>query len=52
VDGDGWERFAISGPALDQLAGKRRFNLLRGDIARALYDRVRDRVEARFGASV
>ena len=52
VDGDGRERFALGGPALDRLVGERRFNLLRGDIERALYGRVRDDVEVRFGASV
>jgi hypothetical protein len=41
VDGDGRERFSIGGPALDRLVGERRFNLLRGDIERALYERVR-----------
>jgi 2-polyprenyl-6-methoxyphenol hydroxylase-like FAD-dependent oxidoreductase len=52
VDGDGRERFALGGPGLDRLVGERRFNLLRGDIERALYGRVRDGVEVRFGASV
>ena len=52
VDGDGRERFALGGPALDRLVGERRFNLLRGDIERALHGRVRDDVEVRFGASV
>src|SRR4051812_29198719 len=52
VDGDGRERFALGGPALDRLAGERRFNLLRGDIERALHERVRGEVEVRFGASV
>ncbi len=52
VDGDGRERFSIGGPALDRLVGERRFNLLRGDIERALYGRVRDDVEVRFGVSV
>jgi 2-polyprenyl-6-methoxyphenol hydroxylase-like FAD-dependent oxidoreductase len=52
VDGGGRERFALGGPALDRLVGERRFNLLRGDIERALYGRVRDDVEVRFGASV
>jgi 2-polyprenyl-6-methoxyphenol hydroxylase-like FAD-dependent oxidoreductase len=52
VDGDGRERFALGGPALNRLVGERRFNLLRGDIERALYERVHDGVEIRFGASV
>ena len=52
VDGDGRERFALGGPALDRLVGERRFNLLRGDIERTLYERVRGEVEVRFGASV
>src|SRR5215213_512289 len=52
VDGAGRERFALGGPALDRLVGGRRFNLLRGDIERALYDRIRGEVEVRFGTSV
>ena len=52
VDEDGRERFALGGAALDRLVGERRFNLLRGDIERALYERVRGEVEVRFGASV
>src|SRR5215213_6239045 len=52
VDGEGQQRFAIGGPTLDRLVGERRFNLLRGDIERVLYERVRDDVEVRFGASV
>ena len=52
VDRDGRERFALGGPALDRLVGERRFNLLRGDIERALYERVRGEVKVRFGASV
>ena len=52
VDGDGRERFAIDGPTIDRLVGARQFNLLRGDIERALYERVRGEVEVRFGASV
>ena len=31
VDGDGRERFAIDGPAIERLVGDRQFNLLRGD---------------------
>jgi 2-polyprenyl-6-methoxyphenol hydroxylase-like FAD-dependent oxidoreductase len=34
------------------LVGERRFNLLRGDIERALYDRIRGEVEVRFGVSL
>src|SRR3982751_6288920 len=52
VDGAGREKLAIDGPALDGLVGERRFNLLRGDIERTLYERVRDDAEVRFGASV
>jgi 2-polyprenyl-6-methoxyphenol hydroxylase-like FAD-dependent oxidoreductase len=52
VGADGRERFAIDGPAIDRLVGDRRFNLLRGDIERALHERVRDDVEVRFGAAV
>ena len=52
VDGDGRERFAIDGAALDRLADERRFNLLRGDIERVLYERVREEVEVRFATSI
>ena len=52
VGADGRERFAIDGPAIDGLVGPRQFNLLRGDIERALHERVRGEVEVRFGASV
>lgn len=48
----GRERFAIDGPAIDRLVGERRFELLRGDIERTLFERVRDGVAVRFGASV
>jgi 2-polyprenyl-6-methoxyphenol hydroxylase-like FAD-dependent oxidoreductase len=48
----GQERFAIDGLAIERLVGDREFNLMRGDIERALYDRVRGEVEIRFGASV
>jgi 2-polyprenyl-6-methoxyphenol hydroxylase-like FAD-dependent oxidoreductase len=48
----GQERFAIDGVAIERLVGDREFNLMRGDIERALYDRVRREVEVRFGASV
>ncbi len=52
IGADGRERFAINGPAIERLVGDRQFNLLRGDIERALYERVRGDVEVRFGASV
>jgi 2-polyprenyl-6-methoxyphenol hydroxylase-like FAD-dependent oxidoreductase len=48
----GQERFAIDGLAIERLVGDREFNLMRGDIERALFDRVRGEVEVRFGASV
>lgn len=48
----GQERFAIDGLAIERLVGDREFNLMRGDIERALYDRVQGEVEVRFGASV
>ena len=48
----GQERFAIDGLAIERLVGDREFNLMRGDIERALYERVRGEVEVRFGASV
>jgi 2-polyprenyl-6-methoxyphenol hydroxylase-like FAD-dependent oxidoreductase len=52
VDGAGRERHAIDSRAIDRLVGERQFNLMRGDIERALYDRVRDDVEVRFGTTV
>ena len=48
----GQERFAIDGVAIERLVGDREFNLMRGDIERALYDRVQREVEVRFGTSV
>ncbi|GGC57539.1 FAD-dependent oxidoreductase [Siccirubricoccus deserti] len=48
----GQERFAIDGLAIERLVGDREFNLMRGDIERALFERVRGEVEVRFGASV
>ena len=48
----GQERFSIDGSAIDRLVGDREYNLMRGDIERALYERVRGEVEVRFGASV
>jgi 2-polyprenyl-6-methoxyphenol hydroxylase-like FAD-dependent oxidoreductase len=52
LGGDGRERFTLGGAALERLVGERRFNLLRGDIERVLYERICDDVEVRFGASV
>jgi 2-polyprenyl-6-methoxyphenol hydroxylase-like FAD-dependent oxidoreductase len=43
---------SATGPAIDRLVGARKFNLMRGDMERALYERVRGEVEVRFGASV
>ena len=51
VGADGRERIAIDGASLDRLVGERQFNLLRGDIERALHERIRGEVEVRFGAS-
>jgi 2-polyprenyl-6-methoxyphenol hydroxylase-like FAD-dependent oxidoreductase len=48
----GQERFAIDGVAIERLVGDREFNLMRGDIERALYNRVQGEVDVRFGASV
>jgi 2-polyprenyl-6-methoxyphenol hydroxylase-like FAD-dependent oxidoreductase len=48
----GRERFAIDGPSIDRLIGDRQFNLMRGDIERALHDRIHGAVEVRFGTSV
>ncbi len=52
LDGDGHEKFAFEGRALEIMAGMRQLNLMRGDIERILYERVRDEVEIRFGAAV
>ena len=48
----GREHFAIDGPAIDRLIGERQFNLLRGDVERVLFERMRGEAEVRFGASV
>jgi 2-polyprenyl-6-methoxyphenol hydroxylase-like FAD-dependent oxidoreductase len=52
IGATGQERFSIDGSAIDRLVGDREYNLMRGDIERALYERVRGEVEVRFGASV
>ena len=52
MDAAGRERFAIDARSIGRLVGERRFNLMRGDIERALHERVRGEVEVRFGASV
>jgi 2-polyprenyl-6-methoxyphenol hydroxylase-like FAD-dependent oxidoreductase len=52
LDGDGREKFAFTGRALEIMAGMRQLNLMRGDIERILYARVRDTVDIRFGAAV
>ncbi len=48
----GRERFVIDRQWGDRLIGNRQFNLLRGDIERALYERIGWVVEVRFGVSV
>jgi 2-polyprenyl-6-methoxyphenol hydroxylase-like FAD-dependent oxidoreductase len=52
VGADGQKRFSLEGRALEILAGERQLNLMRGDIERILYERVRDSVEMRFGRSL
>ena len=52
VTSDGRARFALEGRALDILVGERQVNLMRGDIERVLFDRVRDHVDIRFGRSL
>jgi 2-polyprenyl-6-methoxyphenol hydroxylase-like FAD-dependent oxidoreductase len=49
---DGRKRLALEGRALEVLIGERQINLMRGDIERILYERVRDRLPIRFGASI
>ena len=52
VDGRGRERFAIGGRTVERFVGPRQLSLMRGDIERALHDRVRAFSEVRFGASI
>jgi 2-polyprenyl-6-methoxyphenol hydroxylase-like FAD-dependent oxidoreductase len=52
VMSDGRARFALEGRALEILVGERQFNLMRGDIERVLYERVRDALDIRFGRSL
>lgn len=52
VDGRGRERFAIGRRTVERFVGARQLNLMRGDIERALHDRVRAFGEVRFGASI
>ncbi|MBN9563943.1 MAG: FAD-dependent monooxygenase [Alphaproteobacteria bacterium] len=52
IGADGRTKFALQGRSLDILAGERQLNLMRGDIERILYERLRDDAEFHFGASV
>jgi 2-polyprenyl-6-methoxyphenol hydroxylase-like FAD-dependent oxidoreductase len=52
LDGAGRERFSIGSRTLERFIGRRQLSLMRGDIERVLYDRVRAFSEVRFGASV
>ena len=52
IGADGRVKFALEGRSLDILAGERQLNLMRGDIERILYERLRDDAEFHFGASV
>jgi len=52
LDGEGRERLTIGRRTLDRYIGRRRLTLMRGDIERVLYERVRVSSEVRFGASI
>jgi 2-polyprenyl-6-methoxyphenol hydroxylase-like FAD-dependent oxidoreductase len=52
VGADGRRLLVLEGRALDVLIGERQLNIMRGDIERILYERVKDHAEIRFGASI
>lgn len=52
LDAQGKKRFSLSYAALQAMAGGRVFNLLRGDLERALYDEIAGQAEIRFGAEI
>jgi 2-polyprenyl-6-methoxyphenol hydroxylase-like FAD-dependent oxidoreductase len=49
---DGSEKFSVSYPVFRKLFDNRHFNFMRGDLERVLYEKVRGRVDIRFGNSV
>lgn len=52
IGADGRVKFVLAGRSLEILAGERQLNLMRGDVERILYERLRDHTEFRFGASI
>jgi len=52
IDPDGTESFRLERRALASLAGARQLSLMRGDIERVLYAKVRDRAEFHFDRSI
>jgi len=52
VRADGRERSSFGGDALRRSLGDRFLSIQRGDLARLIYDTVRDRVETRFGDEI
>lgn len=50
---DGTERFALPYPALRRrLFADRHFNFMRGELARVLFERIRDHVDVRFATTI
>lgn len=52
VDTRGREKLSIGYVPLRKLFDNRHFNFMRGDLERLLHDRIKDRVEVRFGTTV
>ncbi len=52
IGADGRRLLVLQGRALDTLIGERQLNLMRGDIERILYERIKDRADIHFGASI
>jgi 2-polyprenyl-6-methoxyphenol hydroxylase-like FAD-dependent oxidoreductase len=52
IGADGRRLLVLQGRALDTLIGERQLNLMRGDIERILYERIKDHADIHFGTSI
>ena len=52
LDAQGEENFSVKGKALARMIGPRQLHLMRGDIERALYDRVSHDIDLRFATTI
>jgi 2-polyprenyl-6-methoxyphenol hydroxylase-like FAD-dependent oxidoreductase len=52
LDDSGRQRVSLNYARLRKLLNGRHFNLMRGDLERVLYERIKDQAEVRFGCSI